>query len=276
MPGSNPRFLQKARELAADAVIFDLEDAVAPQAKAEARELVVRAVGEGGYGNREVLIRVNGLDTPWGYEDLAAVARSRAHAVVLPKVDDAPIVMQAHTVLRDCGAPQGLRVWCMMETALGVINAAKIASCAPVVGGLIMGTSDLAKELHCASTPCRTPLLGALGSCVVAARAYRLPIIDGVHLDVADDEGFRASCEQGLQLGFDGKTLIHPKTIAVANEVFSPSKEQLEWAREISEAFAAAREQKQGVVLVRGKLVESLHVEEANRLLALAKLIERI
>ncbi|HEV7370469.1 CoA ester lyase [Arenibaculum sp.] len=276
MPGSNARALEKGRSLPADALILDLEDAVAPDAKEAARRQVVDAVRAGGFGPREVLVRVNGLDTPWGHADLIAAAGSGADAVLLPKVESADAVRRAVQVLASAGAPAGLAVWCMMETPLGVLNAKEIAGAGPGLGGLVMGTSDLAKDLHAAHTPDRLPMITGLGLCLLAARAYGLAILDGVHLDLSDDEGFARSCRQGAELGFDGKTLIHPKTIAAANAAFSPAAEDIAFSRRIIDAHAAAQAEGRAVVVVDGKLVEALHVQDARRLVALADAIARL
>lgn len=276
MPGSNARALEKGKTVAADCLILDLEDAVAPDAKSLAREQVVKAVQEGGYGKRELLVRVNGMNTPWGYEDLVAAAQSGADGVLIPKVDSAEAVRQAEAVLDASGAPKDLSIWCMMETARGMLHAEEIAESSPRLGGLVMGTSDLAKDLHCAHTPMRLPMITALGLCMLAARAVKLPILDGVYLDLSDDDGFKASCQQGLELGFDGKTLIHPKTVGVANEVFAPSEKDVEQSQKIIAAFEAAAAEGKGVVVVDGKLVENLHVENAKRLVALATAIEEM
>lgn len=276
MPGSNARALEKGKTLPVDGLILDLEDAVAPDAKVVAREQVVKAVREGGYGKRELLVRVNGMNTPWGYEDLMAAASSGADAVLLPKVDSADAVRQAEAVLDAAGAPKGLAIWCMMETARGMLHAEEIAEASPRLGGLVMGTSDLAKELHAAHTPMRLPMITALGLCMLAARAAHLPILDGVYLDLADDEGFKASCQQGLELGFDGKTLIHPKTVEAANAVFAPTDKDVAQARTIIAAFEAATAEGKGVVVVDGKLIENLHVENAKRLVSLAEAIAQM
>ncbi|WP_142849613.1 CoA ester lyase [Telmatospirillum sp. J64-1] len=274
MPGSNPRALEKAKTLAADGLIFDLEDAVAPDSKPEARRQVREALAGGGYGRREILVRVNGLGTPWGYDDIVAAATSGAHGLLLPKVESADMIRQAEAILDAAGAPGDMAIWAMMETPRGILRAEEIALASPRMGGFVMGTSDLAKELHCAHTRDRLPMITSLGMCLLAARAHGLAAIDGVHLDLSDDEGFEYSCRQGLELGFDGKTLIHPKTIDKANEVFSPSEKEIEWSRRIIAAHAEARAQGQGVVVVDGKLIENLHVENARRLVALAEQIE--
>ena len=273
MPGSNARALEKGRGLAADALILDLEDAVAPDAKRLARDRVMAALAEGGYGARELVIRVNGPDSPWGRDDLVAVAASGAHAVLLPKVDGAGAVAEAAAVLDAHGAPGDLAIWCMMETPLGMLHAEEIVSADARVACLVMGTSDLAKDLHAAHTRDRLPLLTGLSLCLLAARAYGVAIVDGVHLDLADDEGFAHSCRQGADLGFDGKTLIHPKTIAVANRVFAPSADQVDWSKKIIAAHGEAGAQGKGIVVVDGRLIENLHVEAARRLVALAEAI---
>jgi len=275
MPGSNARALEKGRSLAADALILDLEDAVSPDAKASARQQVQSAVTAGGYGHREIAIRVNGLDTPWGHEDLQVAAHSGADAIVLPKVESADGVRRADAVLRAADAPEGLALWCMIETPRGVLHVEEIADAGPRMAVLVMGTSDLAKDLHCAHTEMRLPLLHSLSLCLLAARAAGLAIVDGVHLDLNDEAGFRRACEDGRAMGFDGKTLIHPKTIDVANEVFAPDAETVAWSRRVIEAHEEAARRGEGVVLLDGKLIENLHVEDAHRIVRLAEAIER-
>ncbi len=270
MPGSNARALDKGRSLDADGLILDLEDAVAPDAKERAREQVCAATRAGGYGHRELFVRVNGLDTPWGHADLVAAATSDAHAVLLPKVESADTVRRADQILRGAGAPDTLALWCMMETPRGILRAEEIADSCPRLAGFVMGTSDLAKDLHAAHTAMRLPMLVGLGTCLLAARAAGLAILDGVFLDLDDDEGFAVSCRQGAELGFDGKTLIHPKQLAAANTAFAPSAELIAQSRAILAAWDEASKAGQGVVVVHGKLVESLHVENAKRLVALA------
>ncbi len=276
MPGSNARALEKGRSLPADGLILDLEDAVAPDAKAAARDTIAQALAAGGYGARELVVRVNGLNTPWGYDDLRMAAASGADAVLLPKVESADAVRQAEAVLRAAGAPAGQTIWCMMETPLGILNVKEIAGASPTVGALVLGTSDLAKDLHAAHTAQRLPMITSLGLCLLAARAYGLAVLDGVHLDLNDDEGFAASCRQGRELGFDGKTLIHPKTIAACNAAFAPDADEIAQAHRIIAAHAEAAAVGKGVVLVDGKLVENLHVENARRLVALAEAIGRM
>lgn len=276
MPGSNARAMEKAKTLAADALVFDLEDAVAPDAKEHARTQAIVAARSGGYGRREVIVRVNGPTTPWGRADLAAVATSGADAILLPKVELAETVREALDALAAHGAPARLGLWCMLETPRGILNAAAIATAAPAVGALVMGTSDLTKDLHARHTRDRLPLVTSLELCVLAARAAGVAALDGVHLDLEDDAGFEAACRQAADLGFDGKTLIHPKTIARANEVFAPAPADVDWARRVIAAHAEATAQGRGVVVLDGRLVENLHVDDARRVVALADAIEAL
>lgn len=269
MPGSNARALEKARGLAADALIFDLEDAVAPEAKATARRTIAAALA-GGYGGRELLLRTNGLDTPWGEDDVRAAAAMPVDAVLLPKVESATTIHRAAALLEQAGASATMAIWCMVETPLGVLRAEEIAAAHPRVAGFVMGTNDLVNDLHARHTRDRLPLITGLGLCLLAARAYGLSVIDGVYRDLDDDEGFAHACQQGLEWGFDGKSLIHPKTIATANTVFSPDPAELETARRTIAGFEAAQAEGKAVVLVDGKLVEALHVANAKRLVALA------
>ncbi len=273
MPGSNARALEKGRTLAADGLILDLEDAVAPDAKETARNQIREAIKEGGYGKRELIVRVNPMDTSWGQDDLAEAATMGADALLLPKVESAGAVHQAEAILKTSGALDDLAVWCMMETPLGVLHAEEISEASPRVGALVMGTSDLAKDLQCAHTRDRLPFMTSLGLCMLAARAAGIAILDGVHLDLEDDEGFEYACRQGAELGFDGKTLIHPKTIDAANAAFSPSPEEIEWSKKIIVAHAEAADEGKGIVVVDGKLIENLHVLNAERLVAMAQAI---
>jgi len=276
MPGSNPRALEKARALPADALILDLEDAVAPDAKESARENILAALAEGGYGKREIIVRVNGLDTPWGEADIAALSGSGADALLLPKVDGSAQVAELERRMAAAGAPEEMTIQVMMETPLGILNAKEIAGASPRLSCLVLGTSDLVKDLRAAHTAERLPVLTALSLCVLAARAFGKAVLDGVHLDLSDEEGFAAACRQGRELGFDGKTLIHPKTIAAANEAFAPSEAEIAWSEKIIAAHAEASAKGQGVVVVEGKLVENLHVESAQRLLALKRAIAEL
>src|SRR5512133_612197 len=273
MPGSNGRALDKARSLPADGLIFDLEDAVAPAAKEEARALVVSELKKGGYAPRETILRVNALDTPWGKDDLRAAAGSGADAVLLPKVETAAGVREAERVLLVAGAPPTLALWCMIETPRGVLAAPEIAGASSRLACLVMGTSDLVKDLRARHTASRHEVAVALGMTVLAARAHGLAALDGVHLDLDDLAGFEASCRQGQEMGFDGKTLIHPRTIDAANRIFAPAPDDVERARLIIAAHAEAMAEKKSVVVVDGRLVEGLHVEEAKRTVALAQAI---
>lgn len=269
MPGSNARAIEKGRSLAADAIIFDIEDAVAPDAKAPAREQITAAIAAGGYGGKELVVRINGVGSEWFEADLVAVARSGAHGILLPKVESAETVRDVERRLVDAGAAGGLAIWCMMETPLGVLRAADIAAASSRLAGLIMGTNDLAVELRCQQTPDGLPFLTSFGLCILAARAHGLAVIDAVYNDLSDDAGFAASCRRGRSLGFDGKSLIHPKTIDAANRIYGPSAEEIAWARKIVAAFEAARAEQKGVIAVDGKMIEELHVREARRVLAM-------
>jgi citrate lyase subunit beta / citryl-CoA lyase len=273
VPGATPRALEKARTLPADGVIFDLEDAVAPAGKDAARASVAAALNAGGYGPRELVLRVNPLDTPWGEADLAIAADLPIDAVLLPKVESAEMVRLAIDQLDAQGAPSELALWCMIETPLGVLAAAQIAAASPRLGALVLGTSDLTKDLHASEAIDRWPLLTALGLVLLAGRAHHRAVLDGVHLGLDDAEGFAASCRQGRELGFDGKTLIHPSQIGPANAVFSPTAEELARARHIITAYEEAAGTGRGAVRIDGRLVEALHVEEARRTLALAEAI---
>lgn len=273
MPGANARALDKARTLPADALILDLEDAVAPDAKDLARRQVMEAVAQGGYGWREIVVRMNGLDTPWGLDDLNAIATSGAAAILVPKVETARQVHEVEALLDKAGAPKDLAIWCMMETPKAVLNALEISGATPRLTTIVMGTSDLTKDLHARHTALRLPMITALGLSLLAARAHNLTILDGVYLDLQDADGFRAACVQGLELGFDGKTLIHPSQVEPCNEVFAPSAAEVDTARRIIIAFREAEAAGKGVVVVDGKLVENLHVVGAERMVALADAI---
>jgi citrate lyase subunit beta/citryl-CoA lyase len=273
MPGDNSRALEKARELPTDGLIFDLEDAVAPDAKERARSRVAAALGQGGYGHRELVLRVNGLDTEWGAADLAAAAAMPLDAVLLPKVERADTVRAAVTLLGRAGAAQTPAVWCMIETPRGVLAAPEIAAASPRVEALVMGTSDLTEDLRARHMANRQPLLTALQLVLLAARAHGLAALDGVHLDLADDAGFAAACAQGRALGFDGKTLIHPKQIAPANAAFAPSSEEVMRAQRVIAAHREAAAAGKGIVVVDGRLIENLHVAAAQRTVALADAI---
>ena len=272
-PGANSRALDKARSLPVDGLILDLEDAVAPAAKAAARDAVVAALSEGGFGYRRRIVRVNGMDTPWGEADIAAMARAGADAILLPKVESPQAVQTAVAALDAAGGPADLPIWIMAETPRGILQIDSIAAAHPRLQVIVMGTSDLAKELRVRHTPGREGLLASLGLCVLAARARGLEILDGVYLDLRDEPGFAAACEQGRDMGFDGKTLIHPRQIEPANRIFGISAEALQQAQQIIAAWREAQQAGSGVCVVDGRLVENLHVEEAERLVTMHEVI---
>ena len=276
MPGSNARALEKAKGLPADGFIFDLEDAVAPDAKELAREQVCAAAQSGAYGGRELVIRANGLDTPWGRDDLAAVAQAAPDAVLVPKVDGPDDIRAAEDILTAAGAPDSTAVWAMMETPRGMLHADAIAASSPRLACLVVGTADLVKDLRAEHTADRLPVLPSLGLCVLAARAHGLAVLDGVFIQLDDMDGFTAECGQGRELGFDGKTLVHPKQIAAANEAFAPGRQAVDHARRMIAAYAEAEAQGRGVAVLDGRMVEKLHVENAQRLVALAEAIDAL
>ena len=276
MPGANTRALEKARTLPADVLIFDLEDAVAPDAKAQARDNVVAAARSRSYGKREIVVRCNGLGTPWGNNDVAAIAGSGADAILVPKVESAGDVARIVALLDDNGAPASMAVWAMMETPRGILRAEEIAGAHKRLATFIMGTNDLVKDMRARHTPMRLPMVTALGLAMLAARAHGLTILDGVYNDIQDAEGFRAQCQQGLEMGFDGKTLIHPSQVEPCNDVFAPSAAELAIADKIVVAFKAAQAAGKGVVTVDGRMIENLHVEQADRALALAAAIKEL
>tara|TARA_B100000446_G_scaffold10971_1_gene9920 strand:- start:2576 stop:3388 length:813 start_codon:yes stop_codon:yes gene_type:complete len=265
--------MEKAKTLQADTIVMDLEDAVAPDQKAVARQQVVSAVNQGGYGYRELVIRVNGIDTPWFQEDVMAVATTCARAICLPKIESAQQIEQVVEALDAAGAAPDMEIWAMIETPKGVQQVNAIAAAHPRLSLLMMGTSDLAKEMRIPHTADRLGFITSLSLCVLAARAGGLDILDGVHLALDDEAGLRALCEQAKQLGFDGKTLIHPKQIDTANQVFAPDAAEVDRARRIIAAFEQAESEGKGVAVVDGKLVENLHVEEATRTLAIQEAI---
>lgn len=276
VPGSNPRALAKARTLPCDGLILDLEDSVAPEAKEAARAAVVVALAEGGFAPREVLVRVNACDTEWFEADVSALARIGADGLVLPKAESPEDVLAAAALLAGSDAPPGLPLWLTIETPRGVLASAALAGAHPAVAGLVAGTSDLAKELRARHVPGREPLLHSLSAIVLAARAHGLAALDGVHLALDDESGFAAACRQGRDLGFDGKTLIHPRTIEAANRLFAPDPEEVEAARRLLAAWRAARAGGRGVVVLDGHLVEELHALEAERLVTLADAVAAI
>ncbi|MCU1685619.1 MAG: citrate lyase beta subunit [Amycolatopsis sp.] len=273
MPGANERALEKAKTLPADALILDLEDAVTPDAKEAARERVCAAAASGEYGTREVTIRVNGIDTEWHEADVRAAAKAGPAAVVVPKVNSAREVHNIERALELGGAPEHTKIWAMLETPVAMLHAEEIAAASERLTVLVMGTNDLAKELHAEHVPGRAPLLGGLSLSLLAARASGKVILDGVYNDVKDLAGFEAECLQGRQFGFDGKTLIHPGQLEASNRVFAPSAEEIERSQRIIEAFTQAQAAGQGVVTVDGRMIENLHVDNARRTLALADAI---
>ncbi|WP_312435443.1 CoA ester lyase [Achromobacter sp.] len=274
MPGANARALDKARTLDADALILDLEDAVAPDAKAQARAQVAAALREGGYGRRECIVRVNALDTPWGLDDVRAIAQAGAHAVLLPKVESPAQLAALAQALDAAGAPADLPLWAMAETPLGFLRLDAIAGGQARLAAIVVGTSDLVKDLHARHTPSRAETLLARSLAVMAARAHGLAVLDGVHLDLNDDAGLQDACRQGRDQGFDGKTLIHPRQIGAANLAFAPTPDELDTARKRLDAWKAAQAEGKGVAVVDGALVENLHASEAERVLALAAAIQ--
>lgn len=272
IPGSKARALEKAKTLPVDAIIFDLEDAVAPDEKANARKLLMETLVAGGYGARFQLVRINGFDSPWGVEDFEAAAAIGPQAILLPKVNSAEDVAKAAAKLDAHLACRETKIWAMMETAEGILNAAEIAR-APRMGGFVLGTNDLAKELMCKFRADREPLMTSLQLCLLAARAAGIAVVDGVYNAFRDEDGLRAESEQGRDLGFDGKTLIHPAQVAVANEVFAPSESEVDLARRQIAAFKEAMAAGEGVAVLDGKIVENLHVVTAEATLAKARTI---
>lgn len=275
MPGANERALEKAKDLDADALILDLEDSVAPDAKADAREKVRAAVKSRAYGRRELVIRINGLDTPWGVDDLKMAADAGPHAVLVPKVARPGDIVNASRIHAAMGGGEATRMWAMMETPMAIFNVREIASVHQVarLSCLVLGTNDLLKESRALATGGRFAILPWLSMTLLAARAYGLDVIDGVYNDFRDTQGFRTECEQGRTLGMDGKTLIHPGQLAVCNELFSPAPEEVAWSRRVIESFALPENAARGVITVDGKMVERLHLAMADRMVAIAEAI---
>jgi citrate lyase subunit beta / citryl-CoA lyase len=278
MPASNSRALEKARELRADVFILDLEDAVAPEAKVQARDAVVKALHQG-FGDREVLVRINGLDTRWWVDDIDAAASARPDAVLVPKVSSPRQLQDLAARLVDMGTDPHVRVWAMMETPLAVLNVRDVAAAAldseTRLAGFVMGTNDLAKDTRARLVPGRAPMVPWLMNCIAAARAYGLDILDGVYNDLDNAEGFAEECRQARDLGFDGKTLIHPRQIEPCNEAFSPTPEEVEAARKIIAAFDLPENENKAVIQVDGRMVERLHAEMARRTVAIADAIAK-
>lgn len=274
MPSSNARALEKAKSLPCDGLILDLEDAVAPDAKESAREAACAAAASGEYGRREVTIRVNGIGTQWHDADIAAASQAGPDAIVVPKVNSADEVRALVAAMEKAGAPEKTTLWAMVETPIAMFNAYEIAAASPRLSVLVMGTNDLVKELYAEHVPGRQPLLTGLGMALLAARATGTAILDGVYNDVKNTEGFLAECAQGRQMGFDGKTLIHPGQVAGANEAFAPSPEAVEDARGILAAWEEGKGA--GVVTYNGKMIENLHVESAQRILTMHDSIQAL
>jgi len=275
IPGGRDRALEKSRGLPVDAIIFDLEDAVAPDEKTSARTVLVKRLAEGGFGKRGQIVRINGLDTPWGTADIAALSAVKPEAILLPKVDSATMIKDLFTELAKYDGFKTTKIWAMMETPRGILNAAEIAD-VPGVGGMVMGTNDLAKDLNSRFDPTRGPMLASLGLCVLAAKAAGIVVVDGVYNAFKDDDGLQCEARQGRDMGFDGKTLIHPGQVAIVNAIFAPSLEEIELAKRQIQAFEMAAEQGLGVAVVDGRIVENLHVEVAQATLAKAAAISEL
>jgi citrate lyase subunit beta / citryl-CoA lyase len=277
MPGANARALEKAKSLPCDAVILDLEDAVAPDAKVAARQQVMTAVTAGGFGAREVIVRINGLDTPWWLDDLAAAAKAHPDGILVPKVSKPRDLLDVASRLLDIAADHKIRLWAMIETPLAIINAAEIAATArdseTRLAGFVIGTNDIARESRAKLLPGRAPMLSWLATSVLAAHAFGIDILDGVYNEIADAEGFRRECGQGRDMGFDGKTLIHPNQIAPCNAAFSPSEAEVAQARKIIAVFDRPENRAEGVVQIDGRMVERLHADMALRTVAIADAI---
>lgn len=278
MPGANKRALEKAKTLPADSLILDLEDSVAPEVKAQARDSVCAAVKAGGYGHRELVIRVNAIETPWGMDDLRAAVAAVPDAILVPKVSQPGDIVTAAKVLGSVHAPGKTRLWAMMETPKSMLNAREIAALGTEpehrLACLVMGTNDLLKESRARALHNRIAVVPWLAMTLVAARAFGLDILDGVYNDFRDDEGFREECEHGRTLGMDGKTLIHPSQVTPCNEIFSPTDEEVTWSRAIIAAFDSPENDHKGVITVDGKMVERLHLAMAERTVAIADAID--
>jgi citrate lyase subunit beta/citryl-CoA lyase len=279
MPGSNVRALEKAKTLPVDGVIVDLEDSVAPETKETARKQAADAVKAGGFGGREVFIRINGVDSPWHADDLSAAARAAPDVILVPKVSSPDTLELIGRRLLDMGTDRKTRVWAMIETPLAIFNILSIAAEArdseTRLSGFVMGTNDLAKDTRARLVPGRAPMLPWLSMCVAAARIHGIDILDGVYNDIGNADGFINECRQGVDLGFDGKTLIHPSQIEPCNAAFSPSPAEVEWARKMIEAFDLPENRGKGVVSIDGRMVERLHADMARRTVAIAQAIQR-
>jgi citrate lyase subunit beta / citryl-CoA lyase len=277
LPGSNARAIEKARSLPADGIILDLEDAVAPDAKADARKQVAEAVKASGFGAREVFVRVNGIDTPWHADDMNAAAHAAPDAILVPKISDFEQVEMMGRRLLDMSTDHKTRIWAMIERPFAILNIRDIAAAAKDsetrLSGFVLGTNDLAKETGARIMPGRAPMLSWLSTCILAARAFGIAILDGVYNDLSNAKGFADECAQARDLGFDGKTLIHPSQIAPCNEAFSPSEEDIAQARKIIAAFERPENKDKGVVQLDGRMVERMHADIARRTVAIAEAI---
>lgn len=277
MPGSNARALEKARGLPADGLIIDLEDAVAPDAKPEARDQACAAVRAGGFGRREVIVRINALSTEWGAADLAAACAARPDGILVPKICEPADVEEANATIAAADETGDIALWLMIETPLAILNAGALAAQASLehsrLAGFMLGTNDLAKELHCRPVAGRAPLIAALSTALTAGRAGGLSVIDGVFNDIQDTDGFAAECRQGAELGYDGKTLIHPSQIETCNRIFAPRAEDVAWARRVISAFDKPENKSVSALKIEGRMVERLHAEEGRRLVDLADAI---
>jgi len=272
MPAANKRALEKAKTLGCDGIIFDLEDAVAPEMKETARERAIAAVASGAYGTRELIIRINGLETDWGVSDVHAAAAAKPHAILVPKVENAETIQRVVSVLREAGAEQ-TTIWAMLETPMAYLRAAEIAAASDRLSCFVVGTNDLVKDLRAQHTKDREPVLTALGIAMLTARAYGLTVLDGVYNDFHNLDGFWFECKQAARMGFDGKTLIHPAQIDSANEAFGPNAEDVLYAERIIAAYHAAKKEGKGVAVLDGKMIEDLHVTDARRTVAIAAAI---
>ena len=277
VPGDNERALEKTQALPADAIIIDLEDSVAPSNKEQARVQATEAIRRGGFGSREIILRVNPIETPWGMADLHAALAAEPHAILVPKVSQSGDITGTAKVVKASGAPSHIRLWAMIETPMGIINAREIAACGPDpdnrLSCFVLGTNDLLKESRARASNNRFAVVPWLAMTLVAARAYGLDVIDGVYNDFKDDAGFRAECEHGRTLGMDGKTLIHPSQVDPCNEVFSPTEDEVSWAHKIIHTFEQPENARKGVLTVEGRMVERLHLVMAQRVAAIAKAI---
>jgi len=275
MPAANERALDKAKRIPADALIVDLEDAVSPDAKPDARRNAVAAARSGEYGNKEITIRCNGLETQWGADDLTAAAMAGVSAVVIPKINSVREVEAVSSALATAGAPGSMKIWAMIETPTAIFDVRAIAA-HPRVQTLVMGTNDLAKELRATQVRGRAPLMHHLATALLAAREAGKIILDGVFNDIKDANAFRDECLQGAQMGFDGKTLIHPSQVEIANDVWAPTADEVDYAQRVIAAFEEATAEGRGVITVDGRMIENLHVDNARRVLAVQQAIESL